>query len=419
MKRLIATPAILALVAAAVLACKLGGTPVPQTPYPDRQADNPMVHQVGRTIVDPDGQPVRLRGVNLGGWLLWEGWDFSKGSDLSENTIDQGLDQLVGQAAVERFHARIYENFVTEADIQAIAGLGFNSVRLPINYRILEDDSRPYVYLDSGWRMIDQALAWCEKYNVYVVLDLHAVPGGQSGLPPSDPNPGTERIWSSPDDQARTVALWKTIAQRYNSRSIVAGYDLINEPLPSDGNKLILLYQQIIPAIRQVDPYHLLILEGTAFSGSFDAFTGPLSENEMYGFHMYTWFGDNRQKKLDQLQKISRAQNVPLWTGEFGDNSYDMIGSTVAMYEDPANGVTAGWSFWTWKKVPGKYPALATITVPEAWQAVLNWISNPKKSPQPTQVEAQVGMEEFIQAVQLRNTPIDLQMAQALTGIGR
>ncbi|MGD0173630.1 MAG: cellulase family glycosylhydrolase [Anaerolineales bacterium] len=416
MKRLIPPLAVLAIVTVAGLACKASGTPIPQTPYSDHQPDNPMVHQVGRSLIDPNGQPLRLRGVNLGGWLLWEGWDFSKGSDLSENTIDQGVIKLVGQDALDRFHQQVYENFITEADIRAIEGLGFNSVRLPINYNILEDDSRPYVYLDSGWRMIDQALTWCEKYNLYVILDLHAVPGGQSGLPPSNPSPGEPRIWFSPDDQARTVALWKAIAERYRGRTVVAGYDLINEPLPSNGNKLILLYQRIIPVIRQVDPDHLLVLEGTAFSGNFDAFTGPLFENEMYGFHMYNWFGDNRKKKLDQFQEISRAQNVPLWAGEFGDNTYAMIGSTVAMYENSGNGVTAGWPFWTWKKVPGKYPALATITVPDGWQAVFNLISNPKKNPQPSLAEAQAGMDEFVHAVQLRNTPIDPQMAQALTG---
>jgi endoglucanase len=182
------------IVAVAVLGCKFGATLVPQTPYPDSQTNNPMVHQLGQTIVGPDGQPLRLRGVNLGGWLLWEGWDFSRGTDLSEHKIDQGLVQLVGQEAVDRFHAQMQENFITEADLQAIAGLGFNSIRLPVNYSILEDDNRPYVYLDSGWRIIDQALAWCEKYHLFVIVDLHAVPGGQSGLAPSNPSPGEPRI---------------------------------------------------------------------------------------------------------------------------------------------------------------------------------------------------------------------------------
>jgi aryl-phospho-beta-D-glucosidase BglC (GH1 family) len=385
------------------------------TPYPDYHPDNPMVHQVGRTIVGVDGKPLRLRGVNLGGWLLWEGWDFSKGFDLTENSIDKSLADLVGQPAVDQFREQMYANFITEADFQAIAEAGFNSVRLPINYRILEDDNNPYVYKDSGWKLIDQALAWGEKYGVYVILDLHAVPGGQSGLPPSNTNLTEALLWSSQDDQARTIALWKAIASRYKDRRIVAGYDLLNEPQLANGNKLVAFYQKLIPAIREEDPYHLIILEGTAFSGDFTMFSGPLSQNQMYGFHMYNWLIDDRQIVLDKIKRISQAQGVPIWAGEFGDNTYDMIGTTVAMYEDPANEVDAGWSFWTWKKVPGTYPALVAVTVPPRWQAVFNWINDPIAYPEPSAADAQAGMSEFIQAVRYGNAKIDPKMLQALT----
>jgi len=135
----------------------------------------------------------------------------------------------------------------------------------------------------------------------------------------------------------------------------------------------------------------------------------------MYGFHMYNWFGDNRQKKLDGYKGVSQSQSVPLWAGEFGDNTYDMIASTVAMYEDPANAVNGGWSFWTWKKVPGKYPALVAITVPPRWQALFDWINNPKKNPQPTPADVQAGMQDFLQAVRYGNAAVDPQMLQALT----
>ena len=389
------------------------------TPYPDYFANNPMVHQVGQTIVGLDGKPLRLRGVNLGGWLLWEGWDFSKGFDLTENTIDHNLADLVGQPAVDQFHEQMYANFITEADIKAIAAAGFNSVRLPINYRILEDDDNPYVYKDSGWKLIDQALAWCEKYGVYVILDLHAVPGGQSGMPPSNTNLTEALLWSSQADQARTIALWKAIASRYKDRRIVAGYDLINEPLLANGDKLVTFYQQLIAAIREVDPYHMLILEGTVFSGDFSMFSRPLSQNQMYGFHMYNWLLDNRQIKLDEFKWVSQTQDVPLWAGEFGDNTYNMIATTVALYENPANEVNAGWSFWTWKKVPGTYPALDVVTVPPRFQDIFNWINDPVAYPRPSAADAQAGMDDFVRAVRYENTRIDPQMMQALTGSWR
>lgn len=415
MKRLLAFWLVVLVLATSSQSCVPNPYAAKETPYPDYYPDNPMVHQVGRMIVDVDGKPLRLRGVNLGGWLLWEGWDFSKGFDLTENSIDEGLAGLVGQPAVDRFRDQMYANFITEADIQAIDEAGFNSVRLPINYRILEDDKNPFVYKDSGWKLIDKVLDWCEKYGVYVILDLHAVPGGQSGLPPSDTNLTEASLWSSQEDQARTIALWKAIASRYKDRKIVAGYDLINEPLLENGIKLVSFYRQLIPAIREVDPYHLLILEGTAFSGDFSMFSGPLSQNQMYGFHMYNWLIDNRQIMLDELKQISQTQGVPLWAGEFGDNTYDMIDTTVAMYEDPPNEVNAGWSFWTWKKAPGRYPALVAVTVPPRWQAIFNWINDPVVYPQPSAADAQAGMDDFIQAVRYGNARVDPQMLQALT----
>ena len=411
MKKLVYFLLLIALIS---FACKSSAPPSYST-YSDYYQNNPMVHQVGNMIVDPNQKPLRLRGLNLGGWLLWEGWDFSKGTDISENKIDAGLTHLVGAQAVADFHQEIYDTFITEADIQRISELRFNSVRLPINYEILEDDSNPYVYKNSGWQLIDRALNWCEKYNLYVILDLHSVPGGQSALPPSNPSPDEPRIWKSTDDQNRTIALWQAIASRYQDRKIVAGYDLLNEPLPPTGADLINLDEQIISAICHVDPYHLIVLEGGAFSSDFSMYSGPLSMNEMYGFHMYTWFGDNRQKKLDQVKAVSTSQNIPLWAGEFGDNTYNMISSTVDMYEDPTNDVTAGWSFWTWKKVPSKYPALDAISVPPGWQAVINWVDAPSKNPQPTAQQALDAMNAFVNAVQLQNTQLDPRMVDALT----
>jgi endoglucanase len=375
-----------------------------------------MAHQQGMLIVDGNGNPLRLRGVNLGGWQNWEGWDFIRGSDISENKIDAGLAGLVGQDAVDAFHERMYENFVAEADLRAIASYGFNSIRLPVNYAILEDDARPYLYKESGWALIDRALDWCEAYGQYVILDMHSAPGGQSGLPPSNPSPGEPKLWTSEENVKRTIALWQAIAKRYKDRTIIAGYDLLNEPLPPKENQLVGLYQWLVPAIRQIDRYHMLIIEGTAFSGKFSMFSGPLSQNQVYGFHMYSWMGDNRQKKLDEYREVSRLHNVPLWVGEFGDNTYEMISSTVRMYEDPANAVSGGWSFWTWKKVPGKWPALVAITVPAKWQAIFDWINNSKKNPQLTAEDALKGMDEFIQAVRFENTDVDPQMLGALTG---
>ncbi len=416
---LIAPVLVTLAVTSTLLACAGGAAtarPQPTAPaqstYADYYPQNPMAHQIGKTIVGLDGKPLKLRGVNLGGWLLWEGWEFGKGLLLSESTMLDRLQTLVGAADANAFRDQVYANYITEADIARIAQLGFNSVRVPINAKILEDDAQPYVYKQSGWDILDHVLAWCEKYNVYAVLDLHAVPGGQSRLSPSDPS--DQLIWKSAEDKNRTVAMWQAIASRYKDRRIIAGYDLINEPLPPAGQDLADLETRIVAAIRQVDRYHMVIVEGGKFSSDFSMFPAPLSGNQAYGFHMYTWFGDNRKKSLTYLKTVSDQQNVPLWAGEFGENTYDMIGTTVQLYEDPANAVNGGWSFWTWKKAPGRYPALVAITLPDDWKKVMDWVNSPSKN-QPDHAFVLAAMNQFIQAVRLENTRIDPQMLAALT----
>jgi hypothetical protein len=389
-------------------------TPGPPTaPIDRRVANNPMVHQDGRQIVTPDGQPLRLRGVNLGGWLHWEGGDFGKGALLSESAMLARLQEIAGVPETANFQDQLRAEFITEADIARIAELGFNSVRLPINGSLLSDEKTAFAIRPDAWQWIDQALTWCEKHKVYVILDLHAVPGGQSRLSPSDPGGPEQIVWKSAEARRRTVELWRAIAARYHERRIIAAYDLINEPLPPKGSDLVDLYRELIPAIRAVDPNHMLIIEGGKFSSDFTMFSGPLSYNQVYGFHMYTWFGDNRAKLLAGLVDVSARHNVPLWAGEFGENTAPMIASTVEMYENPANEIS-GWSFWTWKKVPARWPTLGEIQPGPRWTALFAWINSKKKATEFDRQAALGGMADFVQAARLENLQIDTQMLQAL-----
>src|SRR5579871_4989773 len=130
-------------------------------------------------------------------------------------------------------------------------------------------------------------------------------------------------LWKSPTDQAQTVALWRTLAARYANRTIVAGYDLLNEPIPDRDAELVDLYRRIIAGIREVDPHHLVFVEGTRFASNFSAFRAPLDPNQAYSFHLYTWFGNDPVKAVSSYQAIAQAQNVPFWNGEYGENSYE------------------------------------------------------------------------------------------------
>jgi hypothetical protein len=166
-----------------------------------------------------------------------------------------------------------------------------------------------------------------------------------------------------------------------------------------------------------VDPYHAVILEGTRGASDLSMFAEPLSGNQVYSFHMYTWLGDRRRKALADYKRISDAQGVPLWCGEFGENKYDMIKSTVELFEDPQYGVS-GWSFYTWKrsgKGGRRFPGLVIIETPDRWQRVIESIGTVWRRRPPSRQQALEGMRDFIADLQRGRQSEDPRMVDAVS----
>ncbi len=243
------------------------------------------------------------------------------------------------------------------------------------------------------------------------MLDLHAAPGGQSKLFTADPG-GAQTLWQAEQNQNATVELWRRLAARYKNRTIVAGYDLLNEPTPPTGADLAKLYARVIRAVRESDPQHLLFLEGGKLATDFSMFAQPSAENICYSFHIYTWFGDDRKKLLAKYLALAKSQNAPLWCGEFGENNYEMIASTVKMFEQHEE--ICGWSFWTWKKASMRSPGLVTVKVPADWAGVMKWIGNPLFNAKPASEKASRGIEDFLEAVKFPRAELDAKMLKAL-----
>lgn len=147
---------------------------------------------------------------------------------------------------------------IREDDIGQIAGWGANSIRLALTYKLLEDDGAPFVYKEDGFAVLDRVLDWCEKYRVYVILDMHAVQGRMAIYEYSR---GGIEFWKNLQYQDRFTALWRAIAGRYAARAGVAGYDLVNEPIIPDAEAYVSIVTRAIEAIRSVDKRHIIIVE--------------------------------------------------------------------------------------------------------------------------------------------------------------
>jgi len=330
-----------------------------------------VIRRDGDHLVDGAGHPIALKGVNLGGTLLWEAWIWGGKlslfhlDDQSESHIRTALASLIGAAGVAAFARIVYEQMLADADFAAIAAHGFNVVRIPLNYRLLSDP--------DGFATLDRVLSLAEAHDVYVVLDLHAAPGGQSKVFVADPE--HDRLWDSEAAVARTVALWRALAARYRGRPVVAGYDLLNEPDPPSGRALVTLYARIIRAIREVDADHLIVLEGASAARDFSMFSAPLDPNQIFSFHLYTWFGNDAAKRVAGYASVAARLGAPMWCGEFGENTADAVREQVALFDRTA--AITGWAFWTWKKVKNRYPALHEIVATPSWRATIEWIAHP------------------------------------------
>ena len=376
-----------------------------------------FIHRMGQTIVDSAGKSAALRGVNLSGWLEWEAWIWGTngwwpGGFMSETAMTKKLTQLVGNTNTQLFRQQVYAKYIDENDIKSISQSCFNSVRINLNHIFLEDDSLPFFYKQSGWALLDTVINRCERNKLYVVLDFHSVPGGQSPYFIADPDSGGKILWDVESNKLRTIALWKAVAGRYKDRTIIAGYDLLNEPAPPAGDSLVNLYKRIIQAIRTVDPNHMMIVEGGNSAYDFSMFTLPLMDNNMtYSFHFYNWFGANEQIEMNKFKTFIEANDVPMWCGEWGENSYGKLDTARFTMDDPAYKIS-GWCFFTWKQDSSgsSYPDLNRFVSTTLWKKVIAWMEDAPFAPQPTYAEAMQAMSQFIGSVDMNNCTGDAQV---------
>ncbi len=340
------------LVIAAALACLPLST----------QAEG-FLHAQGKEIVDGSGRPVILRGMGLGGWMLQEGYMLNAGG-LPQHVMRQKMTELIGAKRTAEFYTVWLDNDVTKADIDYMAAAGFNSVRLPMHYELftpaVEDEpvKGRITFREDGFRRIDALLKWCADNHIYLILDLHAAPGGQGNdLPIADRDPAKPSLWDSPQNQDKMVALWVELAKRYKDSPWIGGYDLLNEPnwgfqskadthgCSETGNApLSALYARTIKAVRAVDTNHLIFVEGNCWGNNYKGMTPDWDSNLALSFHKY--WNNTTPDTIQEYVNLRDQFGKPLWNGESGENSNEWFAADIRMVESR----DIGWSWWPLKK---------------------------------------------------------------------
>ena len=337
----------------------------------------------GKAIVSENGDSILFRGMGLGGWMLQEGYMLQTSEFANaQYQIKEHITDLIGEEQTNQFYAKWLENHVTKQDIDSLEAWGFNMVRLPMHYNLftLPIEEEPVegqqTWLETGFILTDSLISWCKANQMYVILDLHAAPGGQGmdqGI--SDYNPEKPSLWESKANRDKTVALWKRLAERYSDEVWVAGYDLLNEPnWEMNGNiPLRDLYFEITDSIRSVDTNHIIFIEGNWFANDFTALTPPWDDNMVYSPHKY--WSINDKASIQWVLNIRDNFNVPLFFGESGENSNVWFRDAIFLFEDEG----IGWAWWPLKKVESISGPLSVIKT-ENYNSLLEyWKGNGTK----------------------------------------
>jgi len=358
----------------------------------------------GQHIVDESGTPVILRGMGLGGWMLQEGYMLDLEGTGTQRSIHARIAELVGPEKADAFYQAWRDNHTTKPDIDALGEWGFNSVRLPMHYALytlpVEQEPVPgqQTWLEEGFRRTDELLAWAKANDLYLILDLHAAPGGQGNdINISDRDPDAPSLWDDPRNQDKMVALWKKLAERYKDEPYIGAYDIINEPnwgfadradkngCKEEGNgPLRELLVRTTAAIREVDKRHMVIIEGNCWGNNYRGVLddGGWDDNLAISFHKY-WNHTDRQSIAEMLA-LREKHDMPLWLGETGENSNDWFARTVALVE----GEGIGWAWWPQKKLRHNNPL--QIVANDGYRKVATYWNG--KGPRPSREEAEAGL---------------------------
>jgi hypothetical protein len=424
--------------------CSPNTAPFPIRPEPVAPATLPFLHVEGRRVLDENGNPVALRGVNFGSWLMMETWISGIGVKSERELMDEiftraealglgdlladakaqniiecslytkahwicvkewrdysyanarkpqkaQLDQLwgwfdsepwifeerslwnwlqkrFGYAGMLELKRAFQDSYITEKDVELVAAAGLNLIRLPVWYQALETDQEgENAFNPEGWRRLDDILTWARRHKVYIMLDLHGAPGGQSpwwhqGLE----NGGF--FWKTQACIDKTARLWKALAAYFKDEPHIAVYDLLNEPNSApDKAAYTSVYQSLYGAVRESDSRHIVMTEDGFLT--LQNISGPAEmgwTNAIASFHDYPGGSDAASHEAAMENGIKKLADIwdrfdcPLFYGEFnvyGPNDFSATDKTTPRWQPDAmdrvlsmmNSRGVHWAPWSWK----------------------------------------------------------------------
>jgi endoglucanase len=364
-------------------------------------AQSPLVRIEGKDFIAPDGHILHIKGISLGNWLMPEGYMFKFEVAKAPHQIYGAFDRLLGPEKAAAFWKEYRDTYIAQDDIRFIASVGFNTVRIPLHWNLFMAPDGTMT--GEGWALLDRVLGWVKEAGLLAIVDLHAAPGGQTGINHDD-GPGYPLMFYVPRDRDLTVKLWQAIALRYRGNPTILGYDLLNEPIAPYHDiatlnpRLEPFYKRLTEAIRVVDPGRIVFLAAGQWSSSFDMFGRPFAPNLAYTYHSF--WASTKRDSIQRHLNFSERYNVPLFLGETGELTDGWNEGFRKLHE--AHDI--GWSFWTYKNMDST-STVVSIQRPEGWDEIVAYADG-RTPTRPADALIDKAMRQYLDGILFRNATV-------------
>ena len=377
----------------------------------------------GSTVTE-SGEPVVLKGCNLGNWFLLEMWMLDMNHEVQDqHEFESILTERFGREEKDRLMDLYRASWIGERDFKIMASFGFNAVRLPFHYSLLVDDKHPMELKPDAFKWLDAAIDMAARTGLYTILDMHGAPGGQS----TDHTTGwanQNQLWNRDDLKKQTAFLWKEIANHYKDHRSVAAYDLINEPFgdyktSAHAEAQVALMGELYEAIRAVDAKHIIVLPGNR--DGVGCYGNPADRgwrNVMFTEHYYPGVmgsgsgliahRDMLNRSLPYNAQRFRKLGIPLLVGEF-NVVFNRDGGPMLMRQYYDLYASKGWwaTMWSYKMATWKGGFEK-----DHWYMVVNAQAAPRVSIRTSSVE---DIEAYFKWFASMDYAVDDDLRQALT----
>lgn len=293
--------------------------------------------------------------------------------NVAEKVFKKDFARKLGKKVLLGFEKAFRDNFIQESDFKKISKLGFNCLRVPFHYRLVEKS--PGRFNADSISYLDKVVRLGKKYGLWIILDLHAACGCQNNDWHSD-STGPAALWTKKSCRARTYRLWAFLADRYKDDTAVAGYNLINEPVLKNTRLLNTFYRRLIKTIRQVDKNHILFVDGNNWSMDIACLDDFDDDNLVLSIHDYlpleftfnfvpllkyplrtkegVFDKSVIKKHIASYARLAKKLKRPVLVGEFGVNAREGFYGEDKWLQDTLESFGRfkfHWTYWTYKAI--------------------------------------------------------------------